>query len=670
MPDMDSIPPRIADSRLSVRTIRLAALIAALCVLALLTGTALSGEPEQADPGRRTLLPGDNLIGWVHYSTTPDELFAQIPEAELVYTWDAEQQRFRFAGPNIFSNLKRIEPGMGLVLRISGSEPVQWQQPVVADGEWVRLIPGPNLVAWTGPSDSPIDLAVRSIGDAFSRALYWMPERQELGQFDPSAAAQHEAMPTLQRGDALWIFTETESNWLQASGDRPLHRLGPPPDHLRWYATFDKYLDADGLAFMATENVADEALFRAAAIFDDLLVNRPDVRETLIKRREHIVVVGESEQTFDLAPYRQYRDLIKLEPYGPGGPRGLGPNGYTPTLVPEENLLCTDEDSYRGYDVAVHEFAHAIDFAVSRGPNGGSFRNALVNSYRETRESGQLDGTYAMTNSAEHWAEGVLYWSGLRGRGSYGITNRIELLQYVPSLANLVADTLGEFELSATCQRAEAPVQGATRMSPVEGTLFSTDGVPLADVRGRLELLDDSPTPGQTQSLSEFPLGSDGYFAQFAAPGDYRISFRWEHCPLYYRDDGLTIYRDDAQVVSVAGTSVEFNVNLPEDMCRQRVSGIIVDGDGAPARKVIRVIRDSSGDRATGGGSLLPDQDGRFAMRLPAPGRYRMHIYADGCWLSYDGESLVDYDWQILVDAERLDGQELRLTLPDRGCSE
>ena len=653
---MSLFPPRRQDPRRHGWILRFAALLVTLCSVTLLSETALSNETEQQEPGRRTLLPGDNLIGWVHFSTTPQDLFAQIPEAVLIYAWDAKQASYRIAARGFPSSLQRIEPGMGVGLRISGDERVEWTQPTVANGEWVSLNPGANLVAWTGPSGTPLDLAVRSIGDTFVQALYWMPEQQRLGVFDPAGSSSGEEMPTLNRGDALWVFNGTETDWLQPSGDRPLHRLGPPPDHLRWSAEFDKYLDADGLAIMATEHVADEALFRAAAIIDELLVNRPDIRDFLVRRREHIVVVGQFETSYDLAPYRHFRD--RFERYGPDGPRGLGPSRSTPTLVPEEDLLCYDGDRYEGYDVSVHEFGHLIDFAISHSPGGQSFHSALVRSYEEAREAGWLEGWYAMTNTAEFWADGILYWFGL-GRGTRsGISNRFELSHLLPSLADLVADTLGEFDLSATCQRAESKSHGASRNALVSMTLIDSDGEGAQPAL--LELLPQSG--GISAELD--PTWPGGVVHALVEPGGYRIRASIEGCPLYYNEAEPSVHKRDAQVISAGNENLSLQMQVPDHLCRYRTTGRVLNAQGDPAWGVIEAVRD---DKLTA--TLTPKRDGTFSLRFPDAGRYELRLEYKRCRYVFDGSQLTNVFSRVkYLEAENQADNELVLRLPAGAC--
>ncbi len=537
-------------------------LTAVVCVLSLalwLTQALAAGE--QTSPNLRVLHPGDNLIGWVGYAVSAQDVFDQIPQAELIYTWDAESSRYHVSARNVQSSLQTIRPGMGLVVRIAGDDPVEWHQPTVADGEWVALKPGPNLVAWTGPSGTPIDLAIRSIGESFTHARYSSAVSGELDLYQAGSSLSAEPQHRLRRGDGLWIFATAETRWLQPSGDRALYPLGPPPDHVRWYASFDKYLDADGIAVISTENVADEALFRAAAIFDEMLINRPDIRETLIRHRVHIVVVGRSEDTFDLTPYRQYRDRIELEAFGDEGPRGLGPNRLTPTLIPEENLLCDHDDPYLGHDVAVHEFAHAIDFAIRSGISSGGFSQSLASAYRSGAESGPWDGTHAGRNTAEYWATGVQSWFGLVGPFYPHKNNRLDLIQYAPDLARLVDETLGDFELNATCQRADSRIQGATLRQLVSGSTVDADGKAIQDYEVHLW---QTSTGEIAARAAAWP---DGSFRAYLAPGEYHVGVAVDGCHADPEESEPATEQEPANVLVVEQLDLEVELRLAQLKC-------------------------------------------------------------------------------------------------------
>ncbi len=636
---------------------RLAGLVSALSLALLLTQTLVASE--EAPLGARTLLPGDNLIGWVGFATTTEAFFEQIPEAELVYTWDAQLSRYRFAARGFEAGLSMIEPGMGLIVRISGEEPVVWHQPTAADGERMTLEAGPNLVAWTGPSGTPIDLAVRSIGQSLTQALYWIPETKEFGIFKPDAKTSGEVQPKLRRGDALWVFNKNVSTWLQPSGDRALHPLGPPPDHIRWYRSFDKYLDADGLAIISSDSVADEALFRAAAIADEMLVNRPDIRETLVRQRVHIVVVGQSEETYDLAPFRRFRGVLKLEPWRTAGPRGFGPTEYTPTLFPEENLLCLDNDSFGSYDVAVHEFAHAIDFALSRTPRGGGFRSSLAAAYRSGIDSGLWRDTYAARNTAEYWAGGVQTWLGVDGGSSSPFGNRLHLLEYAPPIAQLIVDTLGDFQVDSSCHSADSPVKGATRKYAVQGQLIDHLGEPLVGARIHLQATDTSWT---NRFAGSWP---DSGYGLFALPGDYTMRLSIDGCHVFYTSSGPTPDFSSAETIFVTDQDLSIDLQLVTPSCTFATSGVVLDANGDLLESIRTTVYGT-----TGRSDVYLWMDDAFRVRFPNEGRYQLRFKYLGCEYVYDGDGLVRGPrYGLQFSARMLANTDLNLRLPQGACS-
>lgn len=631
-------------------------LVACALTLALWLSQALAAD-GQSDLNLRILQPGDNLIGWVGFAVSTQDLFDQIPEAELIYTWDAEFSQYGFAARGYAASLPVIEPGMGLIVRIAGLDPVEWHQPAVANGEWVTLRPGPNLVAWTGPSGTPIDLAVRSIGDSFSYALYSNANNGELAVYQAGLRPTTEPQHQLRRGDGLWIFSTTESTWLQPSGDRALYSLGPPPDHVRWYASFDKHLDADGLAFVATDNVADEALFRAAAILDEMLVNRRDIREILIRQRVHVVVVGHEEQTFDLTPYRQYQDIVKLEPHGPGGPRGLGPNQFTPTLVPEENVLCHGGRSW-GYDIVIHEYAHAIDYALSRGTSTGNFSSSLGRAYRSGMDSGLWDGSYGATNTAEFWAEAVGAWVGTGQSFNMPFKNRLHLLEHSPQVAKLIMDTLGQFQVDSTCHSAQSPAQGATRNHVVSGQITDQHGEPL---RGAIIWLRNTSNTRAARLSMSWP---DGGYSLFADPEEYSLALSIDGCQVTRASAPRAPGDLSAGRFSVSDQDVNLDIQLVEPFCTIVASGVLRDANGRTVDAYDIAVEGEAGRSET-----QPSEDGKFAIRFPNDGAYALRISNGECDYFYDGAALVHGPRPDLqFDAGQLAAAELNLRLPRGEC--
>lgn len=641
---------------------RSASVALALLIALLLTRTLVASE--EPPPGLRTLQPGDNPIGWVSYPVTAEELFEQIPDADRISAWDARLSRYRHAEPaessegGVEGDLSVIQPGMGLFVRIAGERAVEWIQPIAADGEQLTLRRGSNLLAWTGPSDTPIDLATRSIGESFISAHYWIPETEEFGVFDPETTLDDQNVPKLRRGDALWVVTTSTSSWLQPSGNRPLHPLGPPSDAVRWYRSFDKHLDADGVAFVSTDQVADEALFRAAAILDEMLVNRPDIRDALIRRRIHVVVIGKSEQAFDLAPFRRFRDHPRLEDIGPFGPRGLGPTQYSPTLISEDDLLCLGHSGEQAQDVAVHEFAHMIDYAISRGLQGGGFRSSLATAYRAGIDSGHWDGTYGATNSAEFWAEGVQAWFGLKGDFAGTFSTRSDLIRYAPELADLISETLGEFDLHATCHAAAARQQGATRKALVSGNLLDQNGEGLANARVQLEETTGDPNIVKATSWP------DGGFRLFARPGEYTIRALIDGCRVFYSNAGPTLSFRSADVIDLADEDVQVEIRLSDQACLHQATGTVIGSNGRPLVGITVAAIGASGQvHAT------PSSSGEFRLRFPDAGPHNVLVYYRDCFYVFDGDQLINEPGRNLkVDPATTAQQGLDLRLPSRAC--
>ena len=171
-----------------------------LFAVLLATGLAVaSTDDSTTDTKSVSLQPGDNFIGWVGQPIYADELFEVLPQAQLIYEWNAEIGRFRFAAPRVRGDLYRVNPGMGIVIRIGGDEIVVWSRPVDRPAPLVFLEPGWNLVAW-------------SRGDGVS--LTEATSNLDPGEFDVVAP---EGATTLDFGDTVWINTPHAIGWAQIS---------------------------------------------------------------------------------------------------------------------------------------------------------------------------------------------------------------------------------------------------------------------------------------------------------------------------------------------------------------------------------------------------------------------------------------------------------------------
>lgn len=80
--------PMVPLKRFTVATV-------ALAFLALTLVPAPGVTDAQGSGDFTTLLqPGLNMVGWTHPETGVNALFADVPQVEAIYAWDAKDQRF------------------------------------------------------------------------------------------------------------------------------------------------------------------------------------------------------------------------------------------------------------------------------------------------------------------------------------------------------------------------------------------------------------------------------------------------------------------------------------------------------------------------------------------------------------------------------------------------
>ena len=216
------------------------ACIAILVALALGAGIASTATTSAAEspaaPGAGAitteLQSGWNMVGWVGPATLSGQLFEELPALRLISAWDAEEQRYRRARPNINRNSLRLMPGMGLLLFIDGDAPLQWTHPIEPDGALQRLRPGLNLVGWTGDDGTAVGEALDRLGDSVIAAWDWDAGSGQYASYDLSASGA--ASTRLRRGDALWIRVSEPVNWWQPGmREPPVVFLGDVPDHFK-----------------------------------------------------------------------------------------------------------------------------------------------------------------------------------------------------------------------------------------------------------------------------------------------------------------------------------------------------------------------------------------------------------------------------------------------------
>ena len=172
--------------------------------------------------------------------------------------------------------------------------------------------------------------------------------------------------------------------------DNSTRRVEPVPPALREKFELDpfyeQYVDAGGLPILSSAKVSPAGLLEAAYLIDQMLANREDVRQEMIKRRVRFVVMAPTEMTTDV-PEQSHMD----KEYWDRRARGLGGRICS---CGEENLLNLPGDRYSKENILIHEFSHTIhNYGLRRLDDG--FQKRLTDLFDAAKEKGLWKDTYA-----------------------------------------------------------------------------------------------------------------------------------------------------------------------------------------------------------------------------------------------------------------------------------
>lgn len=217
---------------------------------------------------------------------------------------------------------------------------------------------------------------------------------------------------------------------------------------------YEKHVDATGLSVLGSSEPSDESLLLACKLLNNMLSQRDDVRQELIRRRARFAIIGVDEGTADIPEYG-YRDGPQEDiDYINERARGLG--GIVASCG-EENILCLSGDRYPRESICVHEFSHTIaTYGLYTAEDG--FEDTLEDAFDAALDSGILDDTYRNSNLQEYWAEGVQDWYDTNDwsdppNGIHNDVNtRVELESFDPTLYALVADVFPEDVVWGECR--------------------------------------------------------------------------------------------------------------------------------------------------------------------------------------------------------------------------
>lgn len=230
-----------------------------------------------------------------------------------------------------------------------------------------------------------------------------------------------------------------------AYGQNEGKTVTPVPTSLQIDSFYKKYVDANGIPVVASENVSDEALFMASEIVTGMLSKRKDVADYMKQKGCKVMIIGEKEEVLDLPEYRWLGKTEEERIFWNKRARGFGgsPEHDLSASCGEENLICLPSDRYVGENILIHEFAHIIHTVGIVGINP-SFNDELTALMNKAKEKGLWEKTYALENKEEYFAETVQSFFNCNRyseepNGVHNSINRREKLKaYDPDMYNLL----------------------------------------------------------------------------------------------------------------------------------------------------------------------------------------------------------------------------------------
>lgn len=217
---------------------------------------------------------------------------------------------------------------------------------------------------------------------------------------------------------------------------------------------YKKYIETEGLYVTSSERVSDEALLKACDIISLMLAKRPDVKAQMVKQGCHVMVIGKDEETCDLPEFAHICNSPDSIAYWNWRARGFGgaPEDEFSASCGEENLLALPQDKYTGENILIHEFAHLIHMIGIAGVEP-DFNNRLEAVMEKAKEKGLWEGTYALSNKEEYFAECVQSFFNCNryadpANGVHNAMNRrTKLKTYDPDMYRLLQEYFYEIEI-------------------------------------------------------------------------------------------------------------------------------------------------------------------------------------------------------------------------------
>ena len=655
-----------------------AALLAVLALCAALQPTVARAEEPSGDI-ITVLQPGENLVGWIAAEAPVGDLFAAVPEIEAVWAWDTRRRRWQGASPRIpeaFHSLTKLTPGMGLLIKIGGDQPVEWTRSAVPARGLVQLRPGPNLVAWAGPDDSQITWLSKGIGISLVSAGLPSSGETDWSFYDPEDAATAEAFPAVNRGDALWVTSSRNINWLQPTGVLP--KLEFPGGASRSFRNSVR-ADLESVLKFYGENYAIQADFlRGVGDGMALTVYLPKSRESLnavdgqsvtsefwesgaggwagldsivVKRRGASGVGPDHSVRSSLS--HEYFHLVQTQL---SSEYSLGGLFFVPAWLVEGTATWMQ---WRHGDVQGFDGLGTLDFAQ---------RRRTVRSTRVSLESSAQPYSHGLVASdllAQHAGEDALveFW---RLRSSWdGDSHVFWQDAFLEAFDMSAADFYSAF---CRFRREETPPDYSNEtlclddgVRIVSGALRDDDGTAISGAAIHVEPLDGTGSVGlstRTDLRGRFTI-------RFADPGLGPVGLRVtinELCAGWYAAGGLV---GGTAAIPLDDGIADIQITVTPETCRQ-IEGSVVgpNGMGRPDTEVVL-----SNLRGTRSDRNRTASDGSFAFEASPRGGYFLAVeFGDDCRVWFAGGDNVAAFRSDVSTLRPDDLNGIQVVVPENAC--
>ena len=642
--------------------------IAAIVLVLAVALPALASADETPETRTVELQPGDNFVGWVGEVVSVAELFAEIPEVEAVYSWDARWRRWSMAAPAMperLWTLHRIVPGAAYLVRLGDGSHASWNRPNEPAAGSVSLHSGGNWVAWLGPDDWSIADVARGIGSSL------LSIRSGDLIYDPSNPETMDDWPVVQRGDALEVRVSRDVNWLQPTFVVPeIHYAGNVDHGVRRLIEHD---------LAATLDYSARELGVQADPFSLVVVVAGDAKSAHEKTNE----LG---HPWDWESFRNFWQRA-------GG-----------WYSSDQDAFYLKSDSWEGNRsgryhegryVVLHEYIHALQYQLmgdnytelnwllegsanwfdsdlaTQDRNGNPLSRKLIDALNQASKGPRLEeiespndtwqysfGLVAADQLIERAGKGAaldfyrVLAPGRAGPGGHWETRPTMRSAFSAAFGLTLEEFYDEFEALMTKRRGSATRRPAGNEFALEGTRSST---PTAR-RG------SAPRwkPGSTKTAHpagwdrRATSGEDGTFEVFVRRrADYRIWIELSedagHCQYWWSEDSEepSPSEDDASLIEIGSSQPEsITITVDADRCRWQISGSLSGPDDLPLAG-LQV-------RAHGDGSATPvrtELDGSFSFVATRPGAHQLSVFLGGCRLYRGADGLAGTEQHAASDS-------------------